>query len=47
MTVVVTWLPCVTETVLGFADKVKSALVGASALITAAPFGLPQPAHML
>lgn len=47
VTVLVTWLPCVTLTLLGFASNVKSGLVGASALIKAAPFGLPQPAHML
>ena len=46
--VVVTWLPCVTLTVVGEADKVKSGPAGpVSALIRSAPFGLPQPPHRL
>lgn len=46
--VVVTWLPCVTLTVFGEGDKVKSGPAGpVSALIRSAPFGLPQPPHRL
>ena len=45
--VVVAWPPCVTVTLPGLADKVKFGPVGANALIRPAPFGLPQPPHML
>src|SRR5208282_1909653 len=45
--VVVAWPPCVTVTLSGFADKTKFGPVGANALMNAAPFGLPQPPHML
>lgn len=41
----VPWLPCTTETDPGEADSVTLGLVdvGASALISPVPFGLPQP----
>lgn len=45
--VVATCPPCVTLTLLGLADNAKDGPVGASAVIRPAPFGLPQPPHML
>lgn len=45
--VLVPLLPWVMVTLLGLADRRKSGPVGANALIRPAPFGLPQPPHML